>query len=52
MADSPRFVHLDDLKWQEVRRQRHGEPCRRPCARSGSTSRPASSRSTRSGIRA
>jgi hypothetical protein len=24
MAASPRFVHLDDLKWQEVRRQRHG----------------------------
>ena len=25
MAGSPRFVHLDDLKWQEVRRQRHGD---------------------------
>jgi len=25
LADSPRFVHLDDLTWQEVRRQRHGE---------------------------
>ena len=25
MADSPRFIHLDDLKWQEVRRQRHGD---------------------------
>jgi hypothetical protein len=24
MANSPRFVHLDDLAWQEVRRQRHG----------------------------
>jgi len=23
MADGPRFVHLDDVKWQEVRRQRH-----------------------------
>lgn len=25
MSDSPRFRHLDDLKWQEVRRQQHGE---------------------------
>ena len=25
MAGSPRFVHLDDLKYQEVRRQRHGD---------------------------
>ena len=25
MADSPRIVHLDDLAWQEVRRQRHGD---------------------------
>ena len=25
MPGSPRFVHLDDLTWQEVRRQRHGE---------------------------
>jgi len=25
MAGSPRFTHLDDLKWQEVRRQRHGD---------------------------
>ena len=25
MADSPRFVHLDDVPWEEVRRQRHGE---------------------------
>ena len=25
MADSPRIVHLDDLKYQEVRRQRHGD---------------------------
>jgi hypothetical protein len=25
MAGSPRFVHIDDLKWQEVRRQRHGD---------------------------
>ena len=24
MAASPRFTHLDDLGWQEVRRQRHG----------------------------
>jgi hypothetical protein len=24
MADSPRFIHLGDVKWQEVRRQRHG----------------------------
>ena len=24
-AGSPRFVHLDDLGWQEVRRQRHGD---------------------------
>ena len=23
MAASPRFVHLDDVKWQEVRRQQH-----------------------------
>ena len=23
--DSPRFIHLDDLKWQDVRRQRHGD---------------------------
>jgi hypothetical protein len=25
MAGSPRFCHLDDLPWQEVRRQRHGD---------------------------
>ena len=25
MADSPRIVHLDDLQYQEVRRQRHGD---------------------------
>ena len=25
MASSPRFVHLDDLTWQEVRRQRHDD---------------------------
>jgi hypothetical protein len=25
MANSPRFRHLDDVKWQEVRRQQHGE---------------------------
>jgi hypothetical protein len=25
MAGSPRFVHVDELQWQEVRRQRHGE---------------------------
>ena len=25
MSGSPRFRHLDDLKWQEVRRQQHGE---------------------------
>ena len=25
MAGGPRFVHLDDLTWQEVRRQRHGD---------------------------
>lgn len=25
MAGGPRFTHLDDLKWQEVRRQQHGE---------------------------
>ena len=25
MADSPRFTHLDNLKWQEVRSQRHGD---------------------------
>ena len=25
MAGSPRFRHLDDLKWQEVRRQQHGD---------------------------
>jgi hypothetical protein len=25
MAGGPRFQHLDDLPWQEVRRQRHGE---------------------------
>ena len=24
MAGSPRFMHLDDLPWQEVRRQQHG----------------------------
>ena len=25
MAGGPRFTHLDDLKWQEVRRQQHGD---------------------------
>jgi hypothetical protein len=25
MAGSPRFTHLDQLPWQEVRRQQHGE---------------------------
>ena len=25
MADSPRFAHLDDLEWEECRRQRHGD---------------------------
>ena len=25
MTGSPRFCHLDDLKWQEVRRQQHGD---------------------------
>ncbi|MEY2431332.1 MAG: hypothetical protein QOC92_1057 [Acidimicrobiaceae bacterium] len=25
MADSPRFTRLDDVEWQEVRRQQHGE---------------------------
>src|SRR3982750_1610021 len=25
MGDGPRFTHLDKLKWQEVRRQQHGE---------------------------
>jgi hypothetical protein len=25
MADSPRFSHLDELPWQEVRRQQHGD---------------------------
>ncbi|MBM3671052.1 MAG: hypothetical protein FJW86_02520 [Actinobacteria bacterium] len=25
MAGGPRFRHLDDLKWQEVRRQQHGD---------------------------
>ncbi len=25
MAGGPRFKHLDDLKWQEVRRQQHGD---------------------------
>ena len=25
MVDSPRFCHLDDLEWQEVRRQQHGD---------------------------
>ena len=25
MARGPRFVHLDDVPWQEVRRQRHGD---------------------------
>ena len=25
MTGSPRFAHLDDLPWQEVRRQRHGD---------------------------
>jgi hypothetical protein len=25
MAGGPRFVHLDDLTWQEVRRQRHND---------------------------
>jgi hypothetical protein len=25
MPGSPRFSHLDDLNWQEVRRQRHGD---------------------------
>ena len=25
MAGSPRFTHLDNLSWQEVRSQRHGE---------------------------
>ena len=25
VAGGPRFTHLDDLKWQEVRRQQHGD---------------------------
>lgn len=25
MAGGPRITHLDDLKWQEVRRQQHGD---------------------------
>src|SRR3954451_21081879 len=25
MPDSPRFTHLDDVGWHEVRRQQHGE---------------------------
>lgn len=25
MAGGPRFTHLDDLTWQEVRRQQHGD---------------------------
>jgi hypothetical protein len=25
MAGGPRFVHLDDVPWQEVRRQQHGD---------------------------
>ena len=25
MAGGPRFTHLDDLPWQEVRRQQHGD---------------------------
>ena len=25
MTGGPRFRHLDDLEWQEVRRQQHGE---------------------------
>ncbi len=25
MAGGPRFVHLDDVPWEEVRRQRHGD---------------------------
>src|SRR5947207_6804884 len=25
MSGSPRFKHLDELKWQEVRRQQHGD---------------------------
>ena len=25
MAGGPRFQHLDDLPWQEVRRQKHGQ---------------------------
>jgi hypothetical protein len=25
MSGSPRFVHLDDLPWQEVRKQRHAD---------------------------
>ena len=25
MADSPRFTHIDETKWQEVRRQQHGD---------------------------
>jgi hypothetical protein len=25
MTGSPRFAHLDDLTWQEVRRQQHGD---------------------------
>src|SRR3954468_18591383 len=25
MTGGPRFTHLDELKWQEVRRQQHGE---------------------------
>ncbi len=25
MTESPRFTHLDELPWQEVRRQRHGD---------------------------
>jgi hypothetical protein len=31
MAGGPRFVHLDDLPWQEVRRQQHGD--REACVR-------------------
>ena len=25
MAGGPRFCHLDDVPWQEVRRQQHGD---------------------------
>ena len=46
----PRFQHLDDVPWEEVRKIDFGD--RTASVRvSGSTSRPASSRCSRNGTR-